>query len=45
MGKIVKTYEGSDGKVCMVSLKTSNGVIQRTINKLVYLPVTTESKN
>lgn len=41
LGRIIKVYSGSDGKVRVADLKTQNGVITRPIHKLVLLPQST----
>ncbi|XP_059220655.1 uncharacterized protein LOC131995716 [Stomoxys calcitrans] len=38
MGRIEKTYPGTDGKIRIVDVRTSTGVINRPIAKLCYLP-------
>ncbi|XP_037827511.1 uncharacterized protein LOC119615570 [Lucilia sericata] len=38
LGRVVKVYCGSDGKVRVVDLKTQNGIITRPVHKLVLLP-------
>ncbi|XP_037816477.1 uncharacterized protein LOC119606893 [Lucilia sericata] len=42
LGRVVKVYHGSDGKVRVADLKTQNGVITRPIHKLVLLPNCTD---
>ena len=42
MGRIVQTYPSQDGQVRAVSGKTSSGVIDRPIVKLIPLPVADE---
>ncbi|XP_075159324.1 uncharacterized protein LOC142232403 [Haematobia irritans] len=38
LGRIVKTYSGSDSKVRVADVRTENGTITRPIAKLCYLP-------
>ncbi|KYM98106.1 hypothetical protein ALC62_11199 [Cyphomyrmex costatus] len=40
-GRIIETHPGSDGHVRVVSIKTSNGVTKRAINKICVLPIET----
>lgn len=42
LGRIVKVYPGSDGKIRVADLKTQNGIITRPIHKLVLLPNSSE---
>ncbi|XP_073831676.1 uncharacterized protein [Musca autumnalis] len=38
LGRVTKTYHGSDGRVRVVDLRTQSGTITRPIHKLVLLP-------
>lgn len=37
IGRVVKTYPGSDDHVRVVDIRTANGVVKRPITKLVVL--------
>ena len=37
VARVVKTYKGGDGFVCVVDLKTATGTYKRPVNKLVLL--------
>lgn len=39
MGRIVNTIEGEDGKVRVVTLKTTNGTLNRAVAKICTLPI------
>ncbi|XP_021964863.1 uncharacterized protein LOC110860106 [Folsomia candida] len=44
MGRVIKTHEGTDGLVRVVTLKTEGGEMQRPIHKLCLLPLDDESQ-
>ena len=37
LGKVIKTYQGQDGLVHVVDVKTQNGVYKRPSNKIALL--------
>lgn len=42
MARIMDTHAGTDGRVRVVSLKTSNGITKRTVTKVCVLPLETD---
>jgi len=43
MGRIMKTVQGSDGRVRVVHLRTKKGELTRAITKIYPLPLETSS--
>ncbi|XP_046748847.1 uncharacterized protein LOC124412775 [Diprion similis] len=41
LGRITETHAGKDGHVRVVSMKTSNGIVQRGLPKICILPIET----
>lgn len=39
LGKIVAVQSGNDGIVCVITVKTANGLFKRPIAKLCLLPL------
>lgn len=39
LGRIVETHAGKDGHVRVISIKTSNGIVQRSLPKICILPI------
>ncbi|XP_071033022.1 uncharacterized protein [Parasteatoda tepidariorum] len=39
LGRILKLFPGTDGKVRVAEIKTSKGIVKRSINKLCILPL------
>ncbi|GFT99895.1 nucleic-acid-binding protein from transposon X-element [Trichonephila clavipes] len=43
LGRILKVYHGSDGKVRVVKVKTQSGEFKRDISKIAVLPINTKT--